>query len=51
MIARSKLVALLLTGALGVGVAVVGIVGTAAASGPGTAYVTPGTANAVSNLR
>ena len=45
MIARSKLVALLLTGALGVGVAVVGIVGTAAASGPGTAYVTPGTGN------
>jgi len=41
MIARSKLVALLLTGALGVGVGLVGIVGPAAASGAGTAYVTP----------
>ena len=45
MIARSKLVSLLLTGALGVGVGLVGIVGPAAASGPGTTYVTPGTGN------
>ena len=45
MISRSKLVTLLLTGALVVGVGVAGIVGPAAASGSGTAYVTPGAGN------
>ena len=50
MISRSKLVTLLLTGALVVGVGVAGIVGPAAASGPGTAYVTPGAGNPVTTL-
>src|SRR5271165_6870936 len=48
MISRSKLVALLLTGALGAGVA--GITASAAATGTGTDYVTPGAGNPETSL-